>query len=352
MNTITRRMNHIVTSAAHAALLVAILACRADGARDGEREAAEPSANASASIASSAPAASAATGFGASLDVASWNIEWFGDPSNGPANESVQLANATAMLQQVDADVWGIAEVVDDTQWSRLVASMPGYEGMLASARNVEDGRRYYAPREQKLGVLIRRSAFTVQGARVILQQHDTDFAGRPPLEVRLLSRTRGTNESASSKAKGIADERSDLTVIVVHMKARNDASSWERRARAARALKRYLDTEHRDDAVIVVGDWNDGLHRSISAGKPSPYEELARDETRYRFTSASLARRGITSTSYTTLIDHHLVSNELAATEIPNSVEVVRPAGTLRNFRSSTSDHFPVVSHFRSLPR
>lgn len=339
-----------MTSAAHAALLVSVLACGADSTRERPRDATGMSPAVSGVSASPAGSASSgASGFGATLDIASWNIEWFGDPSNGPANESVQLANATAMLQQVDADVWGIAEVVDDAQWDRLVASMSGFEGVLASARTVNDGRRYYAPREQKLGVLIRTSAFTVQGARVILQQHDNDFAGRPPLEVRLLDRARASARGARSNAN---DGRGDLTIIVVHMKARNDAASWARRERAAAALKRYLDTEHPSDAVIVLGDWNDGLDRSIAAGKPSPYAELARDEARYRFTSASLARRGITSTSYTTLIDHHLVSNELGATEIPNSVEVVRPAGTLRNFRSSTSDHFPVVSHFRSLPR
>lgn len=268
------------------------------------------------------------------LSVGSWNIEWFGDASNGPDNEPLQLANATAVLSALAVDAWGLTEIVDDAQWGRLVASMRGYDGLLASDRAVADGRRYYAPSEQKLAVLYRTDVFTVRDARVILADHDADFAGRPPLEVRL-------------RRRGVAG--GELVLIVVHLKARADPESWRRRERAARALKAYLDRTHPDAAVIVAGDWNDGLERSISVGKPSPFADVLRDRARYRFTSQSLANPARSGSA--TLVDHHLVTNELSVLEIPGSAEIVGAPASIRNYRRTTSDHFPVVSHFRSLP-
>src|SRR6266542_1345182 len=32
-------------------------------------------------------------GTATSLDIGNWNIEWFGDPSNGPANDALQESN-------------------------------------------------------------------------------------------------------------------------------------------------------------------------------------------------------------------------------------------------------------------
>lgn len=332
MNTRTR-LRHIarLIRVSHAALLIA--ACSDE--RPAGRVA---STNGEAATARSASAISRGLqDENGTLDVGSWNIEWFGDPSNGPGNESLQLANATAMLTRADVDVWGLAEIVGETEWSRLVAAMRGYTGVLASDRIVADGRRYYAPTEQKLAVLFRSATMSMRDARVILTAYDHDFAGRPPLEVRLRDRS--------------SPER-ELVVIVVHMKARNDRTSVERRARAADALKQYLDRTYPDTEVIVVGDWNDGLDRSITPGSASPYAAFVRDGARYRFTSQVLAERGESSTAgYGTMVDHHLVTNELADREVPSSVQVLRPGSAGRNFRSTTSDHFPVVSHFRLLP-
>src|SRR5690606_25871927 len=37
-------------------------------------------------------------GSGATLDVATWNIEWFG-AANGPSNDALQLANVAAVIE-------------------------------------------------------------------------------------------------------------------------------------------------------------------------------------------------------------------------------------------------------------
>ena len=74
------------------------------------------------------------------LDIASWNIEWFGDTSNGPTNEALQLQNARAVIAGADMDIWGVAEIVSLSQWNSLKAQLPGYAGFIAKEPNVVNG--------------------------------------------------------------------------------------------------------------------------------------------------------------------------------------------------------------------
>ncbi len=276
-------------------------------------------------------AASSATG---TLEIASWNIEWFGDPGNGPSNEAQQAQNARDVIVSTDAEIWGVAEIVDEAQWDRLKAELPAYDGVLANARAVSGRGAAYTATEQKVGILFKRDVASMVRARLILQQSDRDFAGRPPLEVTFRVTMNGVSE--------------ELVCIVLHMKARQDEESWSRRASASRALKRYLDDTYPSQRVIVMGDWNDGVTRSITIGKPSPFAPFMNDTARYHFVTHSLDARGVSSTvGNRSMVDHHLVSNELAADELANSARVLTKFRTVRDFRRSTSDHYPVLSQY-----
>jgi endonuclease/exonuclease/phosphatase family metal-dependent hydrolase len=273
-----------------------------------------------------------ARGSEAHLDVASWNIEWFGSAGNGPSDEALQLARAAAVIRGIDADVWGLAEIADEAAWRGLVAALPAYHGLLVSERSVRGGPAAYHRGEQKLAVLVKRDVATLLGARVVLARHERTFAGRPPLEARL--RLTATGE--------------ELVVIVVHMKAFADRASWARREAAAALLHTYLDTEHPTRRVLVIGDWNDDVDRSIVRGLPTPYASLVRDP-RYRFVTAPLSARRVSSTAgYAELVDHHLASDEMAALEVPGSAAVYRLERFLPDFARTTSDHYPVLSHYR----
>jgi endonuclease/exonuclease/phosphatase family metal-dependent hydrolase len=275
-----------------------------------------------------------AKGTAATLDVASWNIEWFGSTGGGPTNETLQLANARDVIAGADFDVWGVAEITGQAQWNSLESQLPGYAGFLASEANVTSGSTYYGSTEQKVGILYKTSVATVLGAKVILTAYDTDFAGRPPLEVTLRVTLNGTTE--------------DVVVIVLHGKAFDDVPSWQRRQNASVALKSYLDTTHPTRKVIVVGDWNDDVDTSITSGQASPYQNFVSDAADYTFTTRALSLAGVSSTTgYPDMIDHHLATNELAATHVPGSTEVYRVDTFISSYDATISDHFPVLSRF-----
>ena len=64
-----------------------------------------------------------AKGAGYTLDVASWDIEFFGSTSNGPTNETLQLSNVRDVIVGTDGDIWGVAEIVSATQFNALASS-------------------------------------------------------------------------------------------------------------------------------------------------------------------------------------------------------------------------------------
>ncbi len=322
-------MSHF-TRTVSCVVVAALAACQPSPADAPQRS----TSTASAAVPNTAPAGKFARGRAETLDIASWNIEWFGDPTNGPSNEPQQLRNAREVIASVDADVWGLAEIVDESEFNQLKTQLPDYDGFLANARLVSNRGSSYSATEQKVGILFKRSVASLVRARVILQQNDRDFAGRPPLEVTLRVTLNGATE--------------EVICVVLHMKATADEASWMRRFNASRALKRYLDDTYPTQRVIVMGDWNDDVNRSISIGKPSPYQNFVDDATHYHFVTKSLDDRGVSSTTgHRSLIDHHLVTNELAADEIPNSAEVIAGDRMIKDFRRTTSDHFPVLSHY-----
>jgi hypothetical protein len=281
------------------------------------------------------------------LDVGNWNIEWFGSTSQGPTDEQLQLTNVRAVIQENGLDFWALEEVVDVNQFNALKQGLPGYDGFVSNDPRVLNGSAAYSPGEQKVAVLYRSSVVQVLKAEVILGADpnvDYAFADRPPLRVDL----RVTRNGASV----------DLVAIVLHMKAGTDpgssfeTSDYGRRKNAGAALKSYLETSLANKRVIVLGDWNDDVDVSIvrdtTAGGylPSPYQSYVDQPSEYTFLTRplSLLNQGSTA-GFSNMIDHQLVTNELAASYVNSSTRVVAPS--IANYDSTTTDHYPVMSRF-----
>ncbi|AGC49100.1 endonuclease/exonuclease/phosphatase [Myxococcus stipitatus DSM 14675] len=268
--------------------------------------------------------------------VGHWNIEWFGADANGPP-DGPQLAHARDILNASGANVWGLVEMVDNAEFDTLKSQLGAYQGFLANdSAYVSNAGTWYSSNEQKPGILYD-SSLTLEGASLILTEHAGLFAGRPPLRVDFTTTIHGA--------------ATPLVVIVLHMKAFDDETSYNRRRDASLELKKYLDTMP-DTHVFVIGDWNDDVDRSISrvggVYRPTPYENFLSDSLHYTFITRALSERGEpTTTGYPDAIDHTLASDELAADYVSDSVRTLRPDVELPDYADAVSDHYPVISRY-----
>lgn len=259
------------------------------------------------------------------FDVAQWNVLWLGNTHQGPTDEALQLARVSEVLRSANVELWALQEVSSQAAFDSLVASLPGMGGLSATDPSIPDGTRFYRSDEQRPALIYKRRAVTVTDARLILTEAQDDFAGRPPLQVAL--------------EVSINRQVTRMTVIVVHLKASGGVEDKARRARSAVALARHLETLQ--GTVMILGDWNDGLTRSISGG-PSPFPTFDGAE----WLTLELERRGEVSSVFGSFIDHALVTKDLFDRHRSTTVHDLRPARP--DARTTTSDHFPVLHVFR----
>ncbi len=268
------------------------------------------------------------------LDVGSWNVEWFGATDSGPADEALQQKNVARVIKSLNLDVVGLVEVVNEVDFHALLASMPLYDGVLVTDDSVEGGSSWYSTREQKVALLFKKK-FTMQRARVVVTAAAYDFGGRPPLEVTL-SFTEGR-------------QAQQLTVVVTHFKAMANLDGFTRRTRASQALKTWLDACPPEDRVLVIGDFNDDIDRSTYQGQTSPLLNFVNDSAHYRFTTDALTvANESTTTGFRSTIDHHLANSVLAREFVEGSATVLHPETVIADYATSTSDHYPVMTRYR----
>jgi endonuclease/exonuclease/phosphatase family metal-dependent hydrolase len=130
---------------------------------------------------------------------------------------------------------------------------------------------------------------------------------------------------------------------IAVHAKAHADADSWQERLQLAEGLHAYVQAKWPDQAVIVLGDLNDGLERSIVSDRASPYASFVEDP-RWSAPTRALEREE----PGRALLDHVIASDELAARLGVDAAERLdlRALGA-ESSASAVSDHAPIRVRF-----
>lgn len=266
-------------------------------------------------------------GTDSTLDVATWNIEWFGDSLNGPSNEMTQLKNVTEVIASMDMDIMALCEVSNPGYWQKLQNNLIDYGAVITTFTQT-----------QKTALLYRKSMFRLLYSKSILLPFDYEFAGgRFPLEVALETQW--------------GSKKDTVYCWVIHLKANTGTTadklaSYDRRAKAAEELKKYLDPKKQLKGW-VLGDWNDDLDVSIVSGKASPY--LAwRNDTNYVFPSyrLSLAKQKSTA-SYSEMIDHICCLPAMKQNWLFNQSGVMVGDAYIGSYRLNTSDHYPVWAKF-----
>ena len=269
------------------------------------------------------------------ITIANWNIEWFGSAAMFSGNLDKQEVNAGKVLKYLNADLYGICEVVDTARFGHMVRSILGDEFRYTLS--------FYpiATGSQKLAFIYNRNIFRNVSVRPFMGLSSAayyNFAQRFPFML--------TAEVV------VNNRRTIVHYILLHAKANADIASYNRRMSGSIEMKDSLDKYYNDKNFMVIGDYNDHLKGSILAGQPSPYDNFVSDDKRYNPISLPLNATGYQSTiTYpNSVIDHQMVSAALAKWYITGSIKIrsdvtaVVPDFTTHN----TSDHYPVSSVYR----
>lgn len=266
-----------------------------------------------------------ALGKDSSLDIATWNLEWFGDTENGPTNENTQQTNVRNLIMQTDFDVFAVQEVSNEQAFNTMNTLLDfKYGNMLAPISPT-----------QKMALYWKKDMFTLiaSESKLILTDQPSNFVERFPLQVALA--TKGGTQTDT------------LYFIVLHLKAFSDQSSYNTRSNASKSLKTYLESNLSKKKFIVLGDWNDDLDQSIYNNQASPYKNFL--DAGYTFPSRELTLAGKKSYAFgNEMIDHVLQSKSLDSFYYSGSAKVFDNAASfVSNFSNNTSDHFPVYAAY-----
>lgn len=283
------------------------------------------------------------------LDVISWNVEFFGAPyASGPADKDLQEINVKKLMRYFNADLYGLLEVVDTMRLRRLVDSLGNTEfGYVVApyCSNNTTGTGASWTSGQKQAYIYRKSIFSNVTTRGIMRNSSTAninwASGRFPFLL-----------SATVTIDGISK---NLNFILLHGKAGSTADDFNKRQAAANELKDTLDAQFSTANTFIIGDFNDALHNSIYPGSGiSSYNTIVADSTdadHYKSVTLSLGAAGQTSMiNFPNVIDNHIISNEIVPFYVLGSAQIrTDVTSVVPNYVTAhnTSDHYPVFSKY-----
>jgi Secretion system C-terminal sorting domain/Bacterial Ig-like domain len=309
------------------------------------------------------------------LEIVSWNLDWFGkdetptDPGPwGPTDEDLQEANVKTVLRNIDADVYALVEVCDTARTRKLVDSLNNGTNTwgfaicnYGSGADDPAGPNYPAffPTAQKEAIVYKKSVLSNVTTRAFLRtaaNYDSVryywSSGRVPYLVQ-----------ADATIGGITKP---ITFLILHAKANTGTDpekieSYRRRQLGVKAMKDSLDANYANANIIILGDFNDDLDRTIAPGSNtiSSYSNLISDSTdanSYKSVTLPLSLQGLRSTvSNADVIDHAVISNEMneiymngTAAIRTDVVGMVASSATI--YSNTTTDHYPIFTRYNFL--
>jgi len=258
------------------------------------------------------------------LDVVTWNVEWFGDAGNGPEDDDLQLRNAITVVETIDADIYALQEISSPNRFNALVDSLEGYGGFLANFSQTQETAFLF-----KRSTIDSLSGVTLSPSDGFTQSNWAN--GRYPLLFRFMA--------------DINNEQQEIYAFNIHAKAFGDQSSYDQRVAASIELKEYLDRNRASDNVIMLGDYNDEIVSSTFSGNDSPYKNFD-DDAEYTIVTKNLEESGFGSQSSGSFIDHITFTSELSDDYFEGTERVENPF-YVGSYLSTTSDHFPIWTRF-----
>lgn len=278
------------------------------------------------------------------LKVVSWNIEWFGG-SLGPADDNLQEQHVRTVLQNINADVYGLQEIVSIPRLQNIVNQMPGFSMVVAdfcSNGTVASS----CGGAQKLAYIFRTSKVKLLRTYAMLRNGSANASynwssGRLPYQLEADVTLNGSTRR--------------MQFFNIHGKANTSdfIESYNRRRNGAREMHDSLVVQYAGGNWMVLGDYNDDLDRTITTQiAPDTTTSFIAFKTNPNFFSVtlplSLARQKST-VSFNDVIDHFTIGSQLNQFYIPNSARILRTEveSWIPNYGSTASDHYPVVTSY-----
>jgi len=270
------------------------------------------------------------------LETVTWNLKRYGQFYNRTSLGVQRTNNVLQIADSLKADLYALQEISSQRGLDSLTQYMQGYRGFVSEQISYD----------QKLAFVYNTQTIdSLSAGAITTNQDEYDWAGRLPLYFSF-----EYNYSASA-------EPVEIYAIAIHAKANTGNSTereeaYNRRVNAAESLYTYLQNEHPDTHILLLGDFNDDVDISIyEDSSPSPYANFVEQENSFRAVTASISEEGKSSYidgEYTDLIDHILISDELFSNYSVSSEEIYFEADNyIENYTSTTSDHLPVWAKF-----
>jgi uncharacterized protein len=291
------------------------------------------------------------------VDISTWNMEFFGsDLSNfGPSNIELQRQNAVLVLQNLNADIIAVQEVSNESLLDSVVSSLPHYQFVCSQvySRSFEESDGTFPP--QKLCFIYDTTTVNFISDRVVFDQFYTD--ARTGL-ITDLDNHPGSDGAQSFWSSGrlpymmtaevsVFGVTKEISLVNIHAKSGSSTNDLARKVYDIGVLKDTLDAIYADQNIILLGDYNDDVDESIGGG-PSTYEVFVNDTIGYAIPTMSLSLAGFRSYLFSdNMIDHITISDGLFGDVINGSENTFIPFSIINNYSGTTSDHLPVSVRF-----
>jgi len=256
-----------------------------------------------------------------SLDIATWNIEWF------PKNGQTTVEYVIQILQQLDLDILAMQELDNKDMFDQMFNELTNYTGYYESA--------WFA------GLAYIYKSDVVQINNIYEIYTTSPYWSAFPRSPMVMDMSfMGENYFIiNNHFKCCGDGTLEM----------NDESDEEkRRYNAVNFLKEYIDTYLSDENVIVLGDLNDDI---AEAQQNNVFQMFLDDTDNYLFVDIEIANGSSSNWSYPTWpshLDHILITNELFD-ELDNSdIQTIKIDeyldGGWNEYDQNISDHRPVA--------
>ena len=256
-----------------------------------------------------------------SLDIATWNIEWF------PKNDQTTVDYVSDIITLLDLDILAIQEVDDTVMFDQMLDDLPLYSGYYESSwfaglayiyntESIEINDIYEIYTTSSYWNAFPRSPMVM----------DINFMGENYFII---------NNHFKCCGDGILDP--------------DDTSDEEnRRYTAINLLKEYIDVNLPESNVIVLGDLNDDI---AEAPPHNVFQHILNDSTNYTFADLDIAMGNSSEWSFPNWpshLDHILITDELFNGFNGLEVQTIKIDeyldGGWSEYDQNISDHRPVA--------